>query len=154
MMPAKTRLALRGLGFLAVLPLLLVLVGCTEPEDTSQTETISVSMLIQAGDTDARWFRDVSVPKGTNAWELTEQVTGGDFKANYYPAYRSHFVDAIFGVEGASPKFWLIYVWSETQGKWESLPVGADLYSLKDGHVLAWYYADTSQTDAAPPVTP
>ncbi len=153
MMATKSRLSVWGLGLLVVLSTLPVLAGCTESEDASENETISVSMLVQIEDTDTRWFRDVTVPKGTNAWELTEKVTEGDYKANYFSAYRSHFVDAIFGVEGANPKFWLIYVWSEPESKWESLPVGADLYSLKDGHVLAWYYGDTSQI-TTPPVTP
>jgi len=163
-----------GLGFLVVVSLLLALSGCGEKEATptptptatptptptatptptpTPTETISVSMLIQVEDGDTRWFRDVSVPKGTDAWELTEQVTEGDIKANYFPMYRSHFVDAIFGVEGASPKFWLIYIWSEPESKWESLPVGADLFSLKEGHTLAWYYTDTAEM-SVPPVTP
>ena len=81
-------------------------------------------------------------------------MTGGDVNAKYFAAYRSHFVDAIFGVERQDPNYWLIYVWSEPQSKWESLTVGADLYSLKDGHILAWYYADASQEGASPPVIP
>ena len=149
----KSPWVFRGLGFLVVLSLLLILPGCGEGEETPEAETISVSMLIQVEDKDTRWFRDVSVPKGTDAWELTEQVTEGDIKANYFPMYRSHFVDAIFGVENENPKFWLIYIWSEPQSKWESLPVGADLFSLKEGHILAWYYTDTSEM-TVPPVTP
>ena len=149
----KSPWVFRALGFLVVLSLLLVLPGCGESEDTSEAETISVNLLIHIGEGDSRWFRDVNVPKGTDAWELTEQVTEGDIKANYFPEYRSHFVDAIFGVEGASPKFWLIYIWSEPESKWESLPVGADLFSLKEGHILAWYYADTTEM-SVPPVTP
>ena len=56
----------RGLGFLVVLSLILALAGCGESGDTSEAETINVSLLIYAGDDDSRWFRDVEVPKGTN----------------------------------------------------------------------------------------
>ena len=137
-----------------VLLLLALTTACTQSGDASQLEAINVTMLVQAGEGDARWFRDTSVPKGNNAWELTELVTEGDFKANYYPQYRAHFVDTIFGVENNNPSFWLIFIWNESEAKWESLPVGADLFSLKEGHTLAWYYGDTSQGDSVPPATP
>jgi hypothetical protein len=121
---------------------------------TGKTETIMVSLLVQAAETDLRWFRDVELPRGANAWELTEAVAQGQVEAQFYPLYRSHFVDALFGVKGRAPTFWLIFVWSEASNKWESLPVGADLFSLKDGHVLAWYYADTSKEHSAPTAAP
>ena len=146
--------SVRGLRFLAVLSLPLVLSGCAQSEDTSEPETISVSILIHVGDEDSRWFRDVKISKGTDAYELTEKVTEGNMKATYYAEYRTHFVDAIFGVASKDPSYWLSWVWSESQNQWEPLPVGADLYSLKEGHILAWFYADTSQTDNMPPVTP
>ncbi len=143
-----------SLGFLIPLAFMLLIAGCTEAEVTSPTETVRVSLLVQVEDKDPRWFRDVEVSKGTDAYELTEQVTEGDIKATYYPGYRSHFVEAILGTENENPRFWLAWVWSEPQNKWEPLPVGADLYSLKDGHVLAWYYAEPSLDGNPPPVTP
>lgn len=144
-----------GFGLGALLLLLLVIApACARGEIASKAETIRVSMLVQPSQSDVRWFRDVEMPKGANAWELTEKATGGDVQATYNALYRSHFVDAIFRVEGKDPRYWLIYVWSEAQKQWEPLPVGADLYSLKDGHVLAWYYADTSKEGAVPTAAP
>ena len=154
MMRASTRRSVQYLGLLAILGLVLALTACGTEQKAAEPSTIKVTMLIQSSENDARWFRDVSVPKGTNAYELTEQVTNGNVQADYYAAYRSHFVNAILGVENKNPDFWLIYVWSEPQGKWEPLPVGADLYSLKDGHILAWYYADTTNEGAVPTPTP
>lgn len=121
---------------------------------TSKTETIKVSLLVQVAEADIRWFRDVELPRGANAWELTETAAQGQVEAQFYPLYRSHFIDALFGVKGQAPNFWLIFLWSEASNKWEPLPVGADLFSLKEGHVLAWYYADTSKEQSVPTVNP
>ncbi len=113
--------------------------------------TVKVSMLVQVSETDQRWFRNVVVNKGTNAYELTEKVTEGKLKSQWYPIYRSHFIESIFDVAGKGNNYWLSYVWDESEKKWTSLPVGADLYSLHDGHVLAWAYVDTA---ANPPKVP
>ena len=91
-----------------------------------------------------RWFRDFEVLKGTNAYELTEQVTEGDLESTYYASFFSHFVESIVGVPIDGSNFWLIFQWNGSAEQWEPLPVGADLFSLKDGHVLAWSYTDTS----------
>lgn len=121
---------------------------------TRPTGTIKVSLLVQSAETDVRWFRDVELPRGANAWELTEAVAQGQVEAQFYPLYRSHFVDALFGVKSQAPRFWLLFLWSEASSKWEPLPVGADLFSLKEGHALAWYYADTSKEQSVPTVVP
>jgi hypothetical protein len=141
-------------GALVGLVALSVLGACTADEPDVQTETIQVSMLIQQTGQDPQWFRDVEVFKGIDAYELTELVTEGDIQATYYAAFRSHFVEGIFGVAGEDPNYWLVWVWSESQEKWEPLPVGADLYSLKGGHVLAWYYAPYSEDGNPPTATP
>ncbi len=146
-----------GLALLVLTLFVAVVAGCARTQETLQAgapETLKVSLLVQVGDTETRWFRDVAVPKGTDAFDLTQLVTKGDMKATYYPQYRSHFVDAIFGTENATPNFWTIWLWNDIEGKWEMLPVGADFYSVKDGQTLAWYYVDTSVQGKAPPVTP
>ncbi|MBI4311580.1 MAG: hypothetical protein HY681_07335 [Chloroflexi bacterium] len=135
-------------------------IACTRtvqvPAPTPVTETIKASMLVQSGDEEAdiRWFRDVVVPKGSDAWQFTETVTQGQVESQYYALYRAHFVDSLFGVKGQNPKFWLLFVWSDAESKWEPLPVGADLFSLKEGHILAWYYADTTDQQSVPTVSP
>ena len=99
---------------------------------------ITVSVLVEPAADEARWFRDVEVPKGTDGYELLEVVTEGDLAAEWYPEFRSHFVSAVFGTAPQGDGFWGVFVWNETNGSWEPLPVGADLYSLKDGHVMGW----------------
>ena len=154
MLHARPLRAVQALGLLAVVGLVLALTACGTREDSAGPATIKVSMLIQSGEQDARWFRDVEVDKGIDAYELTEKVTEGDLEATYSAPYRSHFVGSILGVENENPKFWLIFAWSEPQEKWEPLPVGADLYSVKDGHILAWYLADTTSEGALPTANP
>jgi hypothetical protein len=141
-------------GALVALAAVSALGACTADEPAVQAETIQVSMLIQQTGQDPQWFRDVEVTKGMDVYELTDLVTEGDIQATYFAAYRSHFVEAILGVEGEDPNYWLTWVWSESEDKWEPLPVGADLYSLKDGHVLAWYYGPYSEDGNPPPATP
>ncbi|MDA0988712.1 MAG: hypothetical protein O2783_06230 [Chloroflexi bacterium] len=149
---ASVALALMALGSLTI-------AGCDQGAtgETSGTavSTIQVGLLIQVSEEDVRWFRDVEVPKGTNAYELTERVTEGDLEANYYPAFFSHFVEALMGVANEGSNYWLTFLWNANQEQWEPLPVGADLFSLKDGHVLAWSYTDTSvEPSQLPSVTP
>ncbi len=140
---ARAALPLMTLGMLA-------LAACSQTatpaaESTpAPIPTLRVSLLVQVSEDDIRWFRDVEVPKGTDAYELTELVTEGNLDATYYPLFRSHFINGLLGVEGKDPKYWLLFVWDEGQAQWAPLPVGADLYSLKEGHVLAWAYTDTS----------
>jgi hypothetical protein len=155
-MPVRPLHSVQSLGFLAVVGLVLALTACRAKENPVEPMTIEVSMLIQSGasEQDVHWFRNVEVNKGTDAYELTEKVSEGNLEATYAVPYRSHFVGSILGIENASPKFWLIYVWSEPEAKWEPLPVGVDLYSVKDGHILAWYYADTTSEGALPTATP
>ena len=126
-------------------PVLAACGGADAPEGTP-VPTFTVSLLVHLNEDDERWFRDVEVSKGTNAYEFTELVTEGDMDATWYPAYRTHFVDAIMGLKNANPNFWLIYQWSESQGQWEPLSVGADRFSLMDDDVLAWAYADTTES--------
>ncbi len=155
-MRARPLRAAQAFGLLAAVGLILAFSACDTSENVAGPATIKVSMLIQssASEQDARWFRNVEVDKGIDAYELTEKVTEGNLEATYSTPYRSHFVGSILGVENENPRFWLIYVWSEPETKWEPLPVGADLYSVKDGHILAWYYADTTSEGALPTATP
>ena len=140
-----------------------VIAGCQEEAAPTATQaptatplpTIQVSMLIHVSEDDVRWFRDFEVLKGTNAYELTEQVTEGNLESTYYASFFSHFVESLVGVPSEGSNFWLIFQWNAPAEQWEPLPVGADLFSLKDGHVLAWAYTDTSiEPQPVPSVTP
>ena len=117
--------------------------------------TIQVSLLIHVSEDDVRWFRDFEVLKGANAYELTEQATEGELESTYYASFFSHWVESIMDVPNEAPNYWLIFQWNASSEQWEPLPVGADLFSLKDGHVLAWSYTDTSvEPQPVPAVNP
>ena len=129
-------------------------VGEATPTATA-IPAIRVSLLIHVSEDDVRWFRDFEVAKGTNAYELTEHVTEGNLESTYYASFFSHFVESLVGVSNDGPNYWLMFQWNAPAEQWEPLPVGADLFSLKDGHVLAWSYTDTRlEPQPAPSVIP
>ena len=129
-------LVLAALGVLAP-------VACGDSDGSTLTVPIQATLLVHVSEEDERWFQDVEVPKGTDAYELTELAMEGDLEATWYPTFQAHFVTAIGGVENGDPHFWLIYRWNESEAAWEPLPVGADRFSVKEGDALAWAYTDT-----------
>ena len=64
--------------------------------------------------------------------------SGGNLEADWFPEFRSHFVKAIGGTAPEGAEFWGVFLWNEHSAGWEPLPVGADLLSVKDGHVIGW----------------
>ena len=123
--------------------------------DEPSAPPITASVLVEPSADGARWFRDVEVPKGTDGYELLEAVTEGDLQAEWFPEFRSHFVSGILGVAPEGSAFWGVFVWNETNGGWEPLPVGADLFSVKDGHVMGWALVEFDpETPQLPVSTP
>ena len=146
---------------LAVVLLLLAatvaVAACSE--DAPTPELISASLLIEADPASPQWYEDLSLNKGVDGYELLEAATGGDIESEWYPEYRSHFVQTILGVAPEGSQYWSVFVWNETAadgaGAWEPLPVGADLFSVKDGHVLGWALVEYDPDNPAlPQATP
>ena len=141
----------------ALLSLLLTMavagLSACSSEEPATPAVITVSLLVEASPGDAAWFRDVEVPQGTDGYELLEMATGGELEADWFPAFRAHFVTSILGVASVSPEFWLTFVWDESSAAWQPLPVGADLFSVKEGHVLGWALVDTSAGDNQVPAS-
>ena len=99
---------------------------------------ITASVLVEPSPDDSRWFRDVSIPEGTDGYELLEAAVDGEVTSEWFAEFRSHYVSAVQGVEPTGSQFWGAFVWNESNSAWEPLPVGADLFSVKDGHVMGW----------------
>ena len=57
----------------------------------------------------------------------------------------SHLVESIFGKRNEDPNYWIIFLWDDNQKQWAPLPLGADLFSLKNGHVIGWVYTEYGQ---------
>ena len=116
---------------------------------------ITASVLVEPSAERARWFRDVEVQNGTDGYELLEAVTDGNLEAKWFPEFRSHFVTGILGIVPGGDESWGVFVWSETNGSWEPLSVGADLFPVEDGHVMGWalvgYDPDTPQLPVSAP---
>lgn len=99
---------------------------------------ITAQVLIEPDPGSPRWFHNLRVPKGTDGYELLVEATGGSVEADWFPQFRSHFVKRVLGVAPRSDQFWSVFVWDEPTGAWQPLAVGADLFAVKDGHVMAW----------------
>lgn len=148
-----------GAAALLLLAALLLFAGfavrCGSPAPTvtlapTATPTlIQASLLIEADESAPTWHRDIEAPKGVDGYELLETAVDGDLEADWFPEFRAHFVKAILGVAPEGAEFWGVFLWNEGNEAWEPLPVGADLFSVKDGHVMAWalveYDADAPQ---------
>lgn len=151
-MTALARARLAVMAVVAVVALVAT-AACVQAE--SGAPPITASVLVEPSAGDARWFRDVRVPKGTDGYELLDAATGGEINAEWFPEFRSHFVTGVLGVAPEGAQFWSVFVWNEANGGWEPLPVGADLFSVKDGHVMGWalveYDPDTPQLPIATP---
>jgi hypothetical protein len=143
------------------LPLLLVLglfsviaVACGSDQDLS-APPITASVLVEPAEGAGTWFRDVSVPKGTDGYELLEAAVDGELESEWYPEYFSHFVGSVQGVAPEGAAFWGVFVWDEPSAAWQPLPVGADLYSVKEGHIMGWalveYDPDSPQVPTSTP---
>lgn len=144
----------------AAAPLLLALalavaVGCGSSAPEATPALIKASVLIEADESAPDWRRDVEAPKGVDGYELLEMAVDGDLEADWFPEFRAHFVKEILGVAPQGSEFWSVFVWNEGNGAWEPLPFGADLFSVKDGHVMAWalveYDAENPQTPVSTP---
>jgi hypothetical protein len=111
--------------------------------------------LVEPNAGESTWFRDVSVPKGTDGYELLEAAVEGELVSEWYAEFRAHFVTSVLGNEPEGSEFWAVFVWDEGTSAWSPLPVGADLYSVKQGHIMGWalveYDPDSPQVPTGTP---
>lgn len=114
----------------------LFFIGCNNV-NTQATKLIQASILIEASNS-YEWIEKVTIPKGTDGYELLEIAVNDELVSEWYPEFRSHFVKQIKGISPKNGQFWSVFLWNESSLKWEPLTVGADLFSVKDGHTMAW----------------
>ena len=130
-----------------------VTAACSGPP--AEASTIAASVLVEPSGDAAQWFRDVGVPDGTDGYELLLAATDGQVEAEYFAEFRSHFVETVLGVAPQGQQFWGVFLWNDQSGAWEPLQYGADWFSVKDGHIMAWalveYSPDTPQLPASQP---
>ncbi len=147
-----SRLRAGAAALLLLAALAAVAVGCGSPAPTATPALIQASLLIEADESAPTWHRDIEAPKGVDGYELLETAVDGDLEADWFPEFRAHFVKAILGVAPEGAEFWGVFLWNEGNEAWEPLPVGADLFSVKDGHVMAWALVEYDADDPQLPV--
>ena len=122
---------------LLLLSLNIFAVACDSNQDLN-APPITASVLVEPLEGSEKWFMDVSVPKGTDGYELLEAAVDGQLESEWYAEFRSHFVGSILDNEPIDSQFWGVFVWDEANLAWNPLPVGADLFSVKEGHIMGW----------------
>ena len=126
-------------------------------DDASTPGPIAASVLIEADASSPQWFRDVTASKGIDGYELLEEVVEGDVVSDWFPEFRAHFVKEVLGVAPEGSEFWGVFIWNENAndkaGGWEPLPIGADLFSVKDGHIMGWALVDYDPDQPQLPVS-
>ena len=141
---------------LAVSISLVLLSACvtTEISVPVSKSSIYVSVLIQFEEGKSEWYADVEIDEGFNAYQLIDYLSKGDLISTYHDKFLAHFIESIFGIPNQDSYYWLAFLWNSTLEKWELLSVGADLFVLKGGEVLAWSYTDTNKTPISLPISP
>ena len=115
-----------------------LLAACGGGPAATAGPVISASLLIESSPGDPYWARDIAIEQGADGYELLEAATAGELVSEWRPEFRSHFVQEIRGVAPQGTAFWGVFVWNEDTLGWEPLPAGADLFTVQDGHIMAW----------------
>ena len=143
------------------LPLLVVLglfsviaVACGSEQDLT-APPITANVLVEPREGDETWFTGVSVPKGTDGYELLEAAVNGELGSEWFAEYQSHFVTSVLGEAAEDSAFWGVFIWNDGASTWEPLPIGADQYSVKEGSTMGWalveYGTDSLQVPTSTP---
>ena len=72
-------------------------IGCNNNEKDQPTENIQASILIESPES-FEWINQVTIPKGTDGYELLKAAVNDELVSVWYPEYRSHFVNQIKGI--------------------------------------------------------
>jgi len=111
--------------------------------------SISVNMAIDYGNGTRLWFNETALPIGATVFNATVKVANPEPD----PKYGESFIIAINGVRQNENenKYWLWWIWDETQAKWAPGPVADNEYALSNGQNVIWYLENTSTW---PPLSP
>jgi hypothetical protein len=117
---------------------------------------ISVSTLINYGNGTSTWYNETNVPASSNFYNLTVSIAYGNVVAQYYPTLNAHYIISINGVSNNNDGIhcdvcWTLWVYCKGDRAWSVSLLGADLITLKNGDVLAWYIQNISQSPWRPP---
>jgi len=61
-------------------------------------------------------------------------------------------INSLLGREANSIYYWALWRWNINVDAWELIPVGADLFIIKDTEVLAWKLTDSRDADGQTPI--
>jgi len=129
-----------------------MLASCVTEKATLVSPTVQASVLVEFTQEEYQWFRNIPVHQPIDAYALTESVTEGHLTATYYPTLRSHMINSLLGREANSIYYWALWRWNTNVDAWELIPVGADLFIIKNTEVLAWKLTDSRDAGGQTPI--
>ncbi len=115
--------------------------------NSSGTNLICVSTLINYGNGTAIWYNRTDVPADWNLYQLT-LVLANNVESSFSSFYNEHYVKGINGVVEQGRNHWTVWIFCQNQDGWAIAPVGADKIALAKYQTLAWAY----QVPYQPPV--
>lgn len=118
---------------------------------TPAQQVIAVSTLINYGNGTSRWNNQTNTPSGWNFYQLTTTIARTEAQS----FSGQHLVTGLDGVRSTGQFYWTLWVFCQKDVAWSPSPVGADLITLENGDILAWYFQNPPSTDPAswlPPV--
>lgn len=99
--------------------------------------TATVDVRIDYGNGTAAWFNSTRIGASESLLNATLRVADLEYTVYEFGV----FLNAVNGVGGDPDRFWL---WSYYEDGWQSGSVGADVWRLHDGDVVAWAYTGFS----------
>jgi hypothetical protein len=105
------------------------------------------NIFIDYGNGTSHWYNVTNVPPGTNLYGETENITGGQVSATYYPEFQSHLVTGINDVNNNDTKslYWLLWTYNGT-ALWQMAATGPDVIPVNNGSIFAWSYCEANCT--------
>ena len=137
---------------ISIVGLALMLASCVTEKATLVSPTVQASVLVEFTQEEYQWFRNIPVHQPIDAYALTESVTEGHLTATYYPTLRSHMINSLLGREANSIYYWALWRWNTNVDAWELIPVGADLFIIKNTEVHAWKLTDSRDAAGQTPI--
>ena len=105
---------------------------------------IRVNIIINFGNGTILSFNNTMVPVGWNMYDVTLLVSNGRIEDTYYPEFDAVLVMSIMGVGGSENTDFTWSAWYYDD-EWKILDVGTNLFVLKEGQTVAWYYQNGSE---------
>ncbi|MFB0523321.1 MAG: hypothetical protein ACETV1_06140 [Candidatus Bathyarchaeia archaeon] len=107
-----------------------------------QSLILEVNILINYGNGTKEWHNATFVPVGATVFNATLAIAEVD--STPYGEYV--LINSINGVQGASDKGWIWWIWDHSTSQWKSTIEAANQHIVIDGDIIGWNYQNWAST--------